>query len=159
MDVLKIGWGIAYVDLPLKKRVAACATAGVVPVPRRARCWRSRWPRARSTALRRWAAAAGIDALEVSNGLGWLAPGQQRALVAEPRADFVVLAEAGVKDAAVPVASAEWAEEMNADLAAGAPGSSPRAGSRARSGCTHPDGRGPRTRSSGSWRRASPSTG
>jgi phosphosulfolactate synthase len=46
--------------------------------------------------------------------------GRQRALVAELSADFVVLAEVGVKDAATPVAAEEWAEEMNADLAAGA---------------------------------------
>jgi phosphosulfolactate synthase len=46
--------------------------------------------------------------------------GRQRALVAELSADFVVLAEVGVKDAATPVAAEKWVEEMNADLAAGA---------------------------------------
>lgn len=118
VDVVKIGWGISYLDRSLKHRVATYQRAGVIVclggtlveiAVAQGSCPRS---------------AAGppprVDALEVSNGLGWMAPGRQRALVAELSADFIVLAEAGVKDAAVPVAAAEWADEMTADLAAGA---------------------------------------
>jgi phosphosulfolactate synthase len=119
VDVVKIGWGIGYLDRSLKNRVAAYQRAGVV-VCLGGTLLEIAVAQGQVDALRRWATAEGIDALEVSDGLGWMAPGQQRALVAELASDFVVLAEAGVKDAAIPVASAEWAEEMNADLAAGA---------------------------------------
>ncbi|MHC1559578.1 phosphosulfolactate synthase [Actinomycetospora sp. C-140] len=119
VDVVKIGWGIGYLDRSLKQRVAAYQRAGVI-VCLGGTLTEIAVAQGELDALRRWAAAEDIDALEVSNGLGWMAPGQQRALVAELSADFVVLAEAGVKDAAVPVAAAEWADEMTAGLAAGA---------------------------------------
>lgn len=119
VDVVKIGWGISYLDRSLKHRVATYQRAGVI-VCLGGTLVEIAVAQGELPALRRWAAAEGVDALEVSNGLGWMAPGRQRALVAELSADFIVLAEAGVKDAAVPVAAAEWADEMTADLAAGA---------------------------------------
>jgi phosphosulfolactate synthase len=119
VDVVKIGWGTAYVDRALKHRVAAyqgsdvqvCLGGTLLEIAE---------SQGRVAELARWAAAAGIDALEVSNGLGWMPPGRQRALVAELAGSFRVLAEAGAKDAAVAVTAADWAEEMTADLAAGA---------------------------------------
>ncbi|NMO92088.1 phosphosulfolactate synthase [Actinomycetospora sp. TBRC 11914] len=119
VDVVKIGWGIGYLDRALKQRVAAYQRSGVL-VCLGGTLVEIAAAQGELLALRRWAAAEGIDALEVSNGLAWLGPGSQRALVAELATDFTVLAEAGAKDAAAPVAGAEWAEEMNADLAAGA---------------------------------------
>lgn len=119
IDVVKIGWGIGYVDRAFKLRLAAYQSADI-QVCLGGTMLEIAVAQGELPALVRWAAAHGIDALEVSNGLGWMAAGKQRALVAELAADFTVLAEAGVKDAAVPVAAAEWAEEMNADLAAGA---------------------------------------
>jgi phosphosulfolactate synthase len=74
----------------------------------------------RLVALQRWAAGLGIDAFEVSNGLQALTPGEKAALVRKLSADFVVLAEVGAKDPAVPVQSQVWLAEMEADLDAGA---------------------------------------
>ena len=119
VDVVKIGWGIGYVDRSLKSRVAAYQRADI-RVCLGGTLLEIAEAQGEVTALARWAAAEGIDTLEVSNGLGWMPDGRQRALVAQLAADFTVLAEAGVKDAAVPVAAAVWAEEMNADLDAGA---------------------------------------
>ena len=119
IDIAKIGWGIGYVDRALKQRVGAYQHAGV-QVCLGGTLLEIAVAHGELAALARWAAAAGIDALEVSNGLGWLAPGRQRELVAELAADFTVLAEAGAKDASAPVAADAWAEEMGADLAAGA---------------------------------------
>jgi phosphosulfolactate synthase len=119
VDVVKIGWGIGYLDRALKQRVAAYQRAGIL-VCLGGTLVEIAAAQGELTALRRWAAGEGIDALEVSNGLGWMGPGAQCALVAELAEDFTVLAEAGAKDAAAPVAAAEWADEMTADLAAGA---------------------------------------
>src|SRR6266540_3852413 len=41
IDVLKIGWGIAYVDRTLKQRIALCDAAGIL-VSLGGLCWR--WP-------------------------------------------------------------------------------------------------------------------
>jgi phosphosulfolactate synthase len=119
VDVVKIGWGIGYVDRSLKSRVAAYQRADI-RVCLGGTLLEIAESQGQVAALVRWASAEGIDTLEVSNGLGWMPEGRQRALVAELSGDFTVLAEAGVKDAAVPVAAAAWTEEMNADLAAGA---------------------------------------
>lgn len=119
VEVVKIGWGIGYLDRSLKQRVATYQRAGVL-VCLGGTLLEIAVAQGELAALRRWATAEGIDAVEVSDGLGWLAPNRQRALVAELSADFLVLAEVGVKDATVPVTAAAWAEEMTADLAAGA---------------------------------------
>lgn len=119
VDVVKIGWGISYVDRSLKNRVTAYQRADI-RVCLGGTLLEISEAQGEVGALVRWATAEGIDTLEVSNGLGWMGPGRQRELVAELAADFTVLAEAGVKDAAARVAAAEWAEEMNADLGAGA---------------------------------------
>jgi phosphosulfolactate synthase len=119
VDVVKVGWGIGYVDRALKSRVAAYQRADI-RVCLGGTLLEIAEAQGEVTALLRWAAAEGIDTLEVSNGLGWMAEGRQRALVAELSGEFTVLAEAGAKDAAAPVAAVAWAEEMNADLAAGA---------------------------------------
>jgi len=119
VDVVKIGWGISYVDRTLKARVTAYQRADI-HVCLGGTLLEIAVAQGELAALVRWATSEGIDTLEVSNGLGWMQEGRQRALVAELAADFTVLAEAGAKDAAAPVAAAAWAEEMNADLAAGA---------------------------------------
>lgn len=119
IDVVKIGWGIAYVDRALKQRVAAYQRADI-QVCLGGTLLEIAVAQGEHLALARWAAAEGIDALEVSNGLGWLPPGRQGELVAELAADFTVLAEVGAKDAAAPVAADAWAGDMNAALAAGA---------------------------------------
>lgn len=118
-DIVKVGWGVGYLDRSLKHRVAAYQRAGLL-VSLGGTLLEIAVAQGELPALLRWAAGNGIDAVEVSDGLGWMPDGRQRALVAELSADFVVLAEVGVKDAATPVAAEEWAEEMNADLAAGA---------------------------------------
>jgi phosphosulfolactate synthase len=58
--------------------------------------------------------------VEVSNGLGWLTAARKNELIRRLAGDFLVLAEAGMKDAAAPVVAAAWAREMAADLDAGA---------------------------------------
>ena len=60
-----------------------------------------------------------MDAVEVSNGLRALRA-EQGGLVGMLAADFQVFAETGAKDGQVPVVTADWLEEMHADLAAGA---------------------------------------
>jgi phosphosulfolactate synthase len=119
IDVVKIGWGIGYLDRALKQRVAAYQREGI-KVCLGGTLLEIAVAQDKLAALAAWAAAEGIDAMEVSNGLGWLPAGRKRELVAELATEFIVLAEAGAKDAAAPVAAAAWAREMHADLAAGA---------------------------------------
>jgi phosphosulfolactate synthase len=119
VDVLKVGWGIGYVDRTLKARVSACHTAGVLvslggTLLEIAAC------QGKLAELRAWAAEEGVDALEVSNGLLGFSATEKTALVAELADEFTVLAETGAKDDYAPVVPEQWVEEMAADLDAGA---------------------------------------
>ncbi|MGH8909954.1 MAG: phosphosulfolactate synthase [Egibacteraceae bacterium] len=119
VDIAKIGWGIAYVDRAVKQRIAAYHEAGVV-VCLGGTLLEIAVAQGRVRELARWAAALGIDAVEVSNGLCRLSPERKQDLVRKLSTSFVVLAETGAKDPRVPVAGLEWAAGMAGDLTAGA---------------------------------------
>jgi phosphosulfolactate synthase len=119
VDVLKIGWGIAYIDPTVKDRVALCNAAGVT-VSLGGTLLEVCVAQNRVAELRRWATGIGIDAIEVSDGLQALTPQQKTELVRTLSSDFTVLAETGAKDGHIPVITEQWLTEMEADLAAGA---------------------------------------
>jgi len=119
VDVLKIGWGIAYVDPTVKERVALCNAAGVT-VSLGGTLLEVCVAQGRVDELRRWAADVGIDAVEVSDGLQAMTSARKTELVSSLATDFIVLAETGAKDGHAPVVTEEWLTEMEADLAAGA---------------------------------------
>jgi phosphosulfolactate synthase len=119
VDVLKIGWGTAYVDPALKERVALCQSARVLT------CLGGTLLEIAEAAgrvdeLARWAAEVGIDAIEVSNGLRAIGPARKRELISGLATDFVVLAETGAKDGSLPVVVGDWVDELATDLEAGA---------------------------------------
>jgi phosphosulfolactate synthase len=119
IDVLKVGWGIAYIDPAIKERVALCSAAGVT-VSLGGTLLEICASQGKVPQLCRWAAGLGIDAVEVSNGLQALTPEEKTGLVRSLSADFTVLAETGAKDGQAPVITEQWLDEMEGDLAAGA---------------------------------------
>lgn len=119
VDLVKIGWGISYVDPTAKERVALYQSAGVI-VCTGGTLLEIAAATGRIEGFRRWAATVGFDAVEVSNGLSALTTEAKTALVAQLSSDFIVLAEAGSKDQGDPVSARAWAAEMAADLDAGA---------------------------------------
>jgi phosphosulfolactate synthase len=119
VDVIKVGWGLAYIDRDIDARIAACHQAGVI-VSLGGTLLEIAVGQGRLTELCRWARLHGVDALEVSNGLGRISARRKTELVAALAGDFVVLAEAGSKDGNLPVVAEAWLDEMEADLAAGA---------------------------------------
>ncbi len=119
IDIVKVGWGIGYVDPTLPRRITAYADAGVAVclggtlteiVARQDRVG----------PFRDWALSIGVTHVEVSNGLQALSDDRKLGLIKELSADFVVLAETGSKDGNHPTTPEEWAEEMSRDLDAGA---------------------------------------
>ena len=119
IDIVKVGWGIGYVDPTVKERIALFHSAGIM-VSLGGTLLEVAAAQGRLTPLRRWGEEIDVDALEVSNGLQLLSPEEKTNLVRELAGDFTVLAEAGAKDARVPVVPERWLAEMEADLAAGA---------------------------------------
>jgi len=119
IDVLKVGWGIAYVDPHIRERAVLCRQVGVTL------CLGGTLlevcaAQGRVPELARWAHRIGIEAVEVSNGLAAMSSDDKRALVRDLSGEFVVLAETGAKDGHAPVTAHLWVDEMEADLDAGA---------------------------------------
>lgn len=119
IDIVKIGWGIGYVDPTLAERVAIYRAAGI------AVCLGGTLTeivalQSRIPAMRDWALAIGITHAEVSNGLRQLTDADKVGLIRQLSKDFIVLAETGAKDGSYPVEPLGWADEMERDLEAGA---------------------------------------
>lgn len=118
VDIVKFGWGTAYVTRSIARKVKACERAGVhtcvggtlleIAVAQR-----------RLDRLLAWIRHLRIDCIEVSNGALGMAPERKRELIRELSDEFTVLSEVGSKGPEVPVARA-WVSEMAEDLEAGA---------------------------------------
>jgi phosphosulfolactate synthase len=119
VDIVKVGWGIGYVDPALSTRVGICTDHGC-PVSLGGTLLEVAAVQDRVGELRDWALSVGMTHIEVSNGLRALSADRKHALVRELAADFVVLAETGAKEGNYPPTPAEWGEEMARDLDAGA---------------------------------------
>ncbi|MGI8626425.1 MAG: phosphosulfolactate synthase [Geodermatophilaceae bacterium] len=119
IDIVKIGWGIGYVDPSLPRRVTAYTEAGI-PVCLGGTLTEIVALQDQVGRFRTWVLSLGITHVEVSNGLQALAENRKLDLIKELSADFVVLAETGSKDGSYPTKPREWVEEMARDLDAGA---------------------------------------
>jgi phosphosulfolactate synthase len=119
VDIVKVGWGIGYIDLTLGTKLSLCAEHGC-PVSLGGTLFEVAAMQDRIGEFRDWALGAGLTHIEVSDGLRTLAASRKQALIRELAADFVVLAETGAKEGNYPPTPAEWGEEMARDLDAGA---------------------------------------
>ena len=119
VDIVKVGWGIGYVDPTLPERIGLYAQHGC-PVSLGGTLLELAALQDRVGELRDWALGIGVSHVEVSNGLCALPESRKHALVRELAADFVVLAETGLKEGNYPPTPEEWADEMARDLDAGA---------------------------------------
>lgn len=119
IDIVKVGWGLAYLDRTLADRARVCRLHEI------ALCTGGTYleiaaHQGRLPQFRAWALRNDVGAVEVSNGLGLMAESAKHDLVAQLAEDFVVLAETGLKNSTAEVDGAAWAAEMKADLDAGA---------------------------------------
>lgn len=119
VDVWKLGFGTAYLDpsvpdkLALLRRhgVDACVGGTLLEVA---------WAQGAQAACLDWAAECGFPLVEVSDGTVGMGPADKQRLIAAASQRFTVLAEVGSKDPAAPVSPALWAQQVRADLQAGA---------------------------------------
>ncbi|MBW0110578.1 phosphosulfolactate synthase [Pseudonocardia sp. KRD-182] len=119
VDFVKLGWGTGYVDPTLDERIRICR-AHHVRLCTGGTLLEIVTAQGRVAQFARWARRMGIEAVEVSNGLGLLDRPAKHRLIRSLAGEFVVLAETGLKDPTAHVEPARWAQEMSADLAAGA---------------------------------------
>ena len=140
IDLWKLGWGTAYLEPDVPEKVSvlarhdvrACVGGTLLEVA---------WGQGRADACLTWAADAGFQCVEVSNGAIGMPLSEKRRLIAEASARFLVVSEVGSKDPQAPVSPAGWAEEMAGDLEAGAVWVLAEGRESGTVGLFHPDGR------------------
>jgi phosphosulfolactate synthase len=119
VDVVKLGWGLGYIDPQLSQRAQLCRQHGVI-LSAGGTLLEIAAHQHKIAEFAAWAAAHGIGAVEVSNGLGLLTIEEKSKIIANLCDRFMVLAETGSKDEHAVADPRSWAEEMSSDLESGA---------------------------------------
>lgn len=119
IDIIKLGWGTAYVSDGVKAKVALSERAGVHMCPG-GTLLEICDSQHRTTEFARWMQRLGITHVEVSNGALGMSTQRKRELIRMLAQDFTVLSECGSKNPRTDVVAADWVAEMAGDLEAGA---------------------------------------
>jgi phosphosulfolactate synthase len=117
LDLLKLGWGTAYVSGGVRDKVALCRDAGV-RICTGGTLLEIAVHQGRLDRYLDWLRELRIDHVEVSNGSLGMPRERKQEVIRRLAAEFIVLSEVGSKSTQ-PVAG-EWGAEMLGDMAAGA---------------------------------------
>jgi phosphosulfolactate synthase len=119
VDVVKLGWGTALVSANLKPKLERYAAHGI-PVVLGGTLTELAIRQGRMEGLVDWLRELGLRHVEISDGTIALEPEHKRELIERLSGEFVVLGEAGNKDADFIMAPYVWVEQIERDLQAGA---------------------------------------
>jgi phosphosulfolactate synthase len=119
VDLVRLGWGSAYVTRDVRAKLDAYRAAGV-PVMLGGTLTELAWLQGRVDRLRAWLDELGIEHVEVSSGTVAIPPDEKLELIRTLAADLTVYAEVGEKDPAALLAPYRWVEQIRAALDAGA---------------------------------------
>ena len=119
IDLWKFGWGTAYVDPAVESKLAllaeyhvrGCTGGTLLEVA---------WYQDRVSEFMAWAEAVGFPCVEVSRGAVPMPLDEKRELIRLACDRFRVVSEVGAKDPSAAQSPAQWAEELQGDLEAGA---------------------------------------
>ena len=119
VDLVRLGWGTAYVTHDLQVKLDAYRAAGV-PVMLGGTLTELAWLQNRVDRLRDWLRELGIEHVEVSSGTVAIPEDEKLGLIEAFAADFTVYAEVGEKDPAALLAPYRWVSLIRSSLEAGA---------------------------------------
>ncbi len=119
VDLVRLGWGSAYVTRDVRRKIEAYREHGT-PVMLGGTLTELAWLRGRLDGLRGWLDELALEHVEVSSGTVAI-PGEEKAeLIAALARDFVVFAEVGEKDPRALLAPYRWVAMIREALEAGA---------------------------------------
>jgi phosphosulfolactate synthase len=119
VDLVRLGWGSAYITEDLEDKLERYRAAGI-PVMLGGTLTELAWLRGRVAGLRAWLEELGIDHVEVSSGTVQI-PEQEKVDLIRSFADgFTVFAEVGEKDPDALMAPYRWVALIKSALEAGA---------------------------------------
>jgi phosphosulfolactate synthase len=119
IDIIKLGWGTAYVSGGVKAKVALCGSVGIHMCPG-GTLLEICDSQHRIVEYISWMQRLGVTHVEVSNGALGMPTERKRQLIRMLAPDFTVLSECGSKNPRADVIAADWVAEMAGDLDAGA---------------------------------------
>ncbi|MFZ4755186.1 MAG: phosphosulfolactate synthase [Miltoncostaeaceae bacterium] len=119
IDIVKLGWGTAYVQPNLREKIRLYESADIAVVLG-GTFWEVCYVQNKLDDWRRWVSDLGLRHVEVSDGTVTLPHERKLEYIAELAQDFTVLSEVGSKDNDVVIAPYRWVEMIEAELRAGA---------------------------------------
>ena len=119
VDMVRLGWGSAYVTQDLREKLDCYRSHGV-PVMLGGTLTELAWLTGRVDGLRGWLKELEIEHVEVSSGTVHIPAGEKAELIRSLSEDFVVFAEVGEKDPDALLAPYRWVELITEALEAGA---------------------------------------
>ena len=119
IDIVKLGWGTAYVTQNLGRKLDVLRAAGK-PVVIGGTFLEAVIAQDKIDEYKQWLNELGITHVEVSDGVIDLPRERKLELIAELARDFTVLSEVGSKDSEAVFAPYQWVEWIKEELAAGA---------------------------------------
>jgi phosphosulfolactate synthase len=119
IDIVKLGWGTAYVTPTLREKLAMFRSAGI-PVVLGGTFWEVCFTQQKLDDYRRWVDQLGLEHIEVSDGTISLNHDTKLEYIHQLSQDYVVLSEVGSKDLETVIAPYRWVNMIEAELRAGA---------------------------------------
>ena len=116
IDIVKLGWGTAYVTQNLRKKLDVLRASPSSSAARSSR----RYVRDKLDEYKRWLQSLGISHVEISDGTIEIPRERKLELIADFAKDFTVLSEVGSKDSEVVFAPYQWVEWIKEEKDAGA---------------------------------------
>jgi phosphosulfolactate synthase len=117
IDIVKLGWGTAYVTQNLERKLEVLRGK---PVVIGGTFFEVVYVRHKLDEYKRWLQELGIAHVEISDGTIEIPRERKLELIADFARDFTVLSEVGSKDSEVVFAPYEWVEWIKEELDAGA---------------------------------------
>ena len=117
IDIVKLGWGTAYVTPNLKRKLEVLKGK---PVVIGGTFFEAVYVKDKVDEYKSWLHELGLTHVEISDGTIEIPRDRKLELIADFARDFTVLSEVGSKDGSVEFAVEEWIEWIKDELAAGA---------------------------------------
>jgi phosphosulfolactate synthase len=117
IDIVKLGWGTAYVTRNLERKLEVLRGNRVVIG---GTFFEVVYVKDQLDEYKRWLSSLGIDHVEISDGTVEIPRERKLELIADFARDFTVLSEVGSKDENVNIAPYLWVEWLREELDAGA---------------------------------------
>ena len=117
IDVVKLGWGTAYVTPNLKRKLEVLREK---PVVIGGTFFEVVYAQGKLDEYKSWVRELGLTHVEISDGTVDIPRDRKLELIADFARDFTVLSEVGSKDSSVEYSAEEWTRWLREELDAGA---------------------------------------